>query len=442
MRFRIFQRKLSLEENKSTLQSEPITNYLHFLEIPLKIVGCWDWYMKPETEYQIILNNIYYGMVLFFLINVPATLCVHLSTEWKDVMTTLDEIADCLPYFVSIVIVIYFGVYRQEMYDLIQSMGEQFKYRSANGLTNMTMLNSYITAKKFALFYTICTLFSVSMYVVPELISWWTNKPLQSFMYMDITKSPFFEITFLTLYLSQAFVGLAMGQFGVFFAANSILLCGQLDLLCCSLRNTRYTALLQSGVHYRSLRLSHSDIKSDELHNYIYNVAEMEESSYHYDDKMVSRYIFTQNCSDIYSSEYDEATERALRDCARMCRVVNSYRERFERFVSPLLAMRVVQVTMYLCMLLYSATLKFDMVTVEYLGAVALDIFVYCFYGNQIIIQADRVTTAAYQSAWATMGVRGRRLLLNVLLANRRAVAVRAGNMWQQHYAETGLLLL
>lgn len=30
---------------------------------------------------------------------------------------------------------------------------------------------------------------------------------------------------------------------------------------------------------------------------------------------------------------------------------------------------------------------KFDMVTVEYLAAVALDIFVYCYYGNQIIMQ-------------------------------------------------------
>lgn len=30
---------------------------------------------------------------------------------------------------------------------------------------------------------------------------------------------------------------------------------------------------------------------------------------------------------------------------------------------------------------------KFDMVTVEYLAAVALDMFVYCYFGNQITLQ-------------------------------------------------------
>ncbi|CAD0204579.1 unnamed protein product [Chrysodeixis includens] len=130
---------------------------------------------------------------------------------------------------------------------------------------------------------------------------------------------------------------------------------------------------------------------------------------------------------DIYSPEYDSATVQALNDCASLCQIVNRYKEKFEHFVSPLLALRVVQVTLYLCTLLYAATLKFDMITVEYLAAVALDIFVYCYYGNQIILQADRVSTAAYHSAWHTMGVRSRRVLLNILLANRRPVVVRAG---------------
>lgn len=37
---------------------------------------------------------------------------------------------------------------------------------------------------------------------------------------------------------------------------------------------------------------------------------------------------------------------------------------------------------------------KFDMITVEYLAAVALDIFVYCYFGNQIILQV--VNTLPY----------------------------------------------
>ncbi|XP_063833400.1 putative odorant receptor 85e [Ostrinia nubilalis] len=416
------------KEPLSTLDSLPINNYTHFLEIPLKIVGCWDWYDHPKSEKEIIINNVYFCMVLFVLINVPATLYIHLYTEWVDVMTSLDKLADCLPFVVSIIIVVYFGLYRKELYELTKFMQRKFHYRSANGLTNMTMLNSYKTARNFGYFYTACTMFSVSMYMIPEIVNRLKRQPLQSYMYMDVTRSPFFEFTLLRQCVAQAFVGLAMGQFGVFFASNAILLCGQLDLLCCSLRNARYTALLRCGVSHRSVAAAHSDIQGDELYNYIYNIAEMRQSIYHYDQRMSYEIINKRSSFDIYSSEFDAATCEALRDCARACDVINTFKAKFESFVSPLLALRVVQVTMYLCMLLYAATLKLDMVTVEYLVAVALDIFVYCFYGNQIIIQADRVSTAAYQSSWPTMGVRPRRLLLNILLANKRPVVVRAGN--------------
>ncbi|KAL4711814.1 hypothetical protein ACJJTC_005983 [Scirpophaga incertulas] len=253
----------------------------------------------------------------------------------------------------------------------------------------------------------------------------WTNQPLQSYMYMDVTKSPFFEFVFIKQCSAQVFVGLALGQLGVFFAANSILICGQLDLLCCSLRNVRFTALLHNGVRYKSIKTSYSDIRNDELFNYIYNVSELAPSSYHYDRKLVRNIL---SCE-----QYDEATCSALRDCARLYQMVNQYKLMFERFVSPLLALRVVQVTLYLCMLLYSATLKFDMVTVEYLLAVALDIFVYCFYGNQIITQADRVSTATFQSGWASAGPRARRLVALALLGGRRPVIVRAARFLPLH---------
>jgi hypothetical protein len=156
---------------KSSLETEAISNYLHFLEMPLKIVGCWDWFMSPTKEYQIILNSVYYSLVLFVLINVPVSLYIHLRTEWEDAMTSLAKMADSMPFIVSIVIVIYFGFYRDELYDLVAYMKVNFKYRSANGLTNMTMLKSYKTAKSFGYFYTGCTLFSVTMYVIPEIVN-------------------------------------------------------------------------------------------------------------------------------------------------------------------------------------------------------------------------------------------------------------------------------
>ncbi|VVC97038.1 unnamed protein product, partial [Leptidea sinapis] len=318
-------------------------SYTHYIVLPFKIVACWDWFERPTTEYQILANNLYLGFVLFTLMNLTISLVVHLHAEWTDVMSNLDNIADGLPVVASLAIVVYFAVFKKELYQLIEYMERNFKWSSACGLTNTTMRGSLETARNFGYLYTACTLFSVAVYVLLPVV-------------------------------------------GVLFASNSILLCGQLELLCCSLRNARYTGLLLNGVDYDTIKSQGYNVEDDERHNYLYNKSEMKPSVHHYDKK-----------------------------CVRMGQVVQEFKERLERFVSPLLALRVVQVTLYLCTLLYSASLKFDMVTVEYLAAVALDIYVYCYFGNQLAVQAGRVTVAAYQSEWPSMDLASRRLLLNLL---------------------------
>ncbi|XP_050673460.1 putative odorant receptor 71a [Leptidea sinapis] len=245
-------------------------------------------------------------------------------------------------------------------------------------------------------------------------------------MYKDVEHAAIIALIFIRQCVVQLFVALALGQLGVLFASNSILLCGQLELLCCSLRNARYTGLLLNGVDYDTIKSQGYNVEDDERHNYLYNKSEMKPSVHHY-DKKIKITNERKTDFDIYSKAYDTHTTLALVQCVRMGQVVQEFKERLERFVSPLLALRVVQVTLYLCTLLYSASLKFDMVTVEYLAAVALDIYVYCYFGNQLAVQAGRVTVAAYQSEWPSMDLASRRLLLNLLLSHRRPLLIRAG---------------
>lgn len=85
-------------------------------------------------------------------------------------MSSLDQIADFLPLLASLIIVAYYAIYKQDLYKLIDYLNDNFKYRSARGLTNMTMLKSYENAKKFAKIYTACTMFSVTMYATLPVI--------------------------------------------------------------------------------------------------------------------------------------------------------------------------------------------------------------------------------------------------------------------------------
>nr|XP_032527778.1 putative odorant receptor 85e isoform X2 [Danaus plexippus plexippus] len=367
-----------------------VKNYTHFIELFLKSVACWDWYTKPERAHQIIINNLYLALVMFSLANTSISLTVHLYTDWTDVMSSLDSMADGLPVIVAVFIVAYFASHKTELYDLVNYMNTMFKWRSAHGLTNMTMWQSYKTAKTFAYLYTACTLFSVATYALLPVIAYLLfEKPLQHWIYMDVTNNFHLFLILIRQCMSQVFVGLAVGQLGVFFACHSILLCGQIDLLCCSLQNVRFTALMLRGVQHGALVKQYRGIEQEERHNYLYNKSEMVDSHYHYDEKVNIQFKKTSQF-DIYSSEYEDATCAALRECAQVARVIKSYKDRFESFVSPLLVLRVVQVTLYLCTLLYTTSEKFDMVTVEYLAAVALDMFVYCYFGNQITLQPTK----------------------------------------------------
>lgn len=148
----------------STMNSEKNCNYLHYIELPLKLVACWEWFPKPTTWKQVITNNIYLCLVLSALVRFAVGLSVHIYTEWTNIMSCLHEIADSLPLLVSIIIVSYYAVYRDDLYELIAFINANFKHHSAQGLTNMTMNKSYQSAAKFARIYTACSMFSVTMY--------------------------------------------------------------------------------------------------------------------------------------------------------------------------------------------------------------------------------------------------------------------------------------
>lgn len=161
---------MSSTEPKTTLNSDKSESYIQFIKRPLKICACWDLFPNTTSEWRIIINDMYLGIVLFVLTHLPVVLTVYLYTEWQDIMSSLATIADSLPIIVSLIIVAYYAVYRKDLYKLLEYMDKNFKHHSARGLTNMTMDSSYRKARSFARFYTACTMFSVTMYTTMPVI--------------------------------------------------------------------------------------------------------------------------------------------------------------------------------------------------------------------------------------------------------------------------------
>lgn len=86
-------------------------------------------------------------------------------------MPSLEYIAESLPFIASIFIVCYCWTNRLELYALADYINENFRFHSARGLTNITVLNSYKMARYFQWGYLSWVLGSVVLYaVVPFLI--------------------------------------------------------------------------------------------------------------------------------------------------------------------------------------------------------------------------------------------------------------------------------
>lgn len=155
----------------SNINLEKIPSFTHFVELPFKLNACWEWYPKSEMESQIILNNFYFAFVFFVLTNLVIAFLVNFYLDWEDSMPSLEYIAESLPFIASIFIVCYCWTNRLELYALADYINENFRFHSARGLTNITVLNSYKMARYFQWGYLSWVLGSVVLYaVVPFLI--------------------------------------------------------------------------------------------------------------------------------------------------------------------------------------------------------------------------------------------------------------------------------
>lgn len=160
------------KEKPSTVNLDTLPSLTAFVALPFKTIGCWEWFRETDNSYLIIFNNVYLALVLFLLVNMMATFILSVYVDWDaggDL--NLDIIAESLPYAASFVIVVYFSIRRSQLYQLVDFIDQNFKFHSARGLTNMTMIQSYNTAKFFQYAYTTSVCGSVTMYTVGPVVS-------------------------------------------------------------------------------------------------------------------------------------------------------------------------------------------------------------------------------------------------------------------------------
>lgn len=146
------------------LNLEKIPSYTKFIELPFKLCACWEWHPKTVHEPQIIFNNVYLAFVQFALLNLVVAFFVNFYLDWGDSSSSLDLISESIPFIASALVVHYCTTNRAEMYELSEFINKHFKFHSARGLTNITMVNCYKMARYFQRGHISFALVSVTLY--------------------------------------------------------------------------------------------------------------------------------------------------------------------------------------------------------------------------------------------------------------------------------------
>ncbi|XP_041979496.1 odorant receptor Or1-like [Aricia agestis] len=135
---------------------------------------------------------------------------------------------------------------------------------------------------------------------------------------------------------------------------------------------------------------------------------------------------------DILSDADQDIVERRLKRCAvqheaclRSARRIEDYFS-FAILVQFCVSMLIICVSAYqLAFATTNASEKIGMAF--YLIVMAYQVFVYCYQGNELLLESENLLGAAYECPWYKLGVRSRRSLLIIMTRTRRVATLTAG---------------
>lgn len=185
---------------------------------------------------------------------------------------------------------VYMAIKTHAIICMIDQMNRNFKIRSAKGKINIVLIMwwyqliwiieglTFITSRKS---YYWSSLITTSFVIVSEVgvlqwvvIAFFTKErdlplnawyPFDKFVscldtYFNVNfnesfkASPMYELLFVIQTIAQFMLALAHCTPSSIFLSASIMICGQYDLLCCSLKNLLNTAMMKNGGYHKELK--------------------------------------------------------------------------------------------------------------------------------------------------------------------------------------------
>uniref|UniRef100_A0A240SXW2 Uncharacterized protein n=1 Tax=Lutzomyia longipalpis TaxID=7200 RepID=A0A240SXW2_LUTLO len=235
-------------------------NYLNVQITYMQVVGMYPIdYAKylPRRLFFLseILNRMYFGFWQLICIHIAVVQIASVYVNWGK---SLDDISQYLNtsliYVFTYYIILYFQGRCRTHAKLINYLNENFKSRSAPGITYVTLEPAYKAANKFTHIWLVCCTFGTLHWAFAPILTGTRVLPLNAWYPFDALASPQYEIIYICQFLGQILVGIGYGIVGGMLMSKITLLNGQYDMLFCQFKELREHS-------YDSSRESHRGFK-------------------------------------------------------------------------------------------------------------------------------------------------------------------------------------
>ncbi|XP_055633845.1 putative odorant receptor 85e [Toxorhynchites rutilus septentrionalis] len=370
-------------------------------------------------------------------------ICLHITIfNIKTIVDNIDNLGDIFTQMANAIIYgsmfivnVYFRWNYQREAQLFELMADKFKRRSATGISYVEYESSKRFVNKFFKFWiTTCTAVTFHWVVIP-VIQWERVLPFEFWYPFDVSHSPMYEIAYAGQIVGQLQVGITYGMTASLLMAYIFIVCGQFGILCCSLRNSYNTAMINGGNYHHQLTMLQNLYKTylQSAKSSWFEKELLEEFSIA--PRTLAKRLKPPPINHRYLMQLSNELATALDDCIDHHVVLINFCRRLGEYYHPFLMLTFFQEVSLLCLLAYIATMD-DLSPmqvaniVEYL-LVAVSELVWMSYLGQILkTQNINVIDALMDSPWYECGAAFRQRALMILANSLKPLKLTAFKMY------------
>ncbi|XP_017483715.1 PREDICTED: putative odorant receptor 85e, partial [Rhagoletis zephyria] len=344
---------------------------------------------------------------------------------------TLEEITDAL----TMTIIFWFSVYAacywllrsRRLMTFLQYINQHYWHHSLPGLSFVSWHHSFVLAKRLTIVWTSVCVAGTVLYGLAPLVMGVRLLPLNTWYPFDPLQPYIYQLLYVQQLLAQIIMGATFGNGSALFVSLVMLMCGQFDVLYCSLKNLSYYGRLCAGYESEKLRNEQAALptnQDDELNQYIY-------CNEHLTDLSALQHLHTQQPT----ATLPEAVRSAVVQCVQLHRFILDACKELEELFNPYCLVKSLQVTFQLCLLVFVGVAgERSMVRIlnlaQYLTLTFVELLMFTYFGELLRGHSVRCGEAFWRSQWWTHTGAIRQDILILLVNSKRAVRLTAGKFY------------